>query len=152
MQSGKDYRHGGVDSQQCQPREQTMWAAQYLRFGLIGVAMLGAGSVPAGESPLPADAGQQREKRLRMSSEERSASREQMQEFKHNMTPQEQARMGETRSGGRTRVENPPGEGARQLSQDGSLQGGGYGQGYESRRGEVSGVGGGRGMGSGRGR
>ncbi len=129
-----------------------MWAAQYFRFSLIGVAMLGAGSVLAGEWPLPVDAGQQREQMPRMSPEEHSASREQMQERMRNLTPQEQALMRETRSGGRTRVENPPDEGARQRSQDGSLQGGGYGQGYESRRGDAGGVGGGRGMSGGRGR
>ena len=129
-----------------------MWAAQYFRFSLFGVAMLGAGSVPAGELPLPADAGQQREKVSRNNPEERGTSREQKQETMRNLTPQEQALMRETRSGGRTRVENPPGEGARQRSRDGSLQGGGYGQGYESRRGDAGGAGGGRGMSGGRGR
>jgi len=129
-----------------------MWAARYLSFSFIGVAMLGAGGAPAGELPLPADAGQQGEKMARMSPEERSTSREPMQERMRNMTPQEQALMRETRSDGRARVENPSDEGARQRSQDGSLQGGGYGQGYESRRGDASGVGGGRGMSGGRGR
>lgn len=119
-----------------------MKAAQYLRFTVIGIAMLGAGSVLADDLPLPADPAQQREKMRGMSPEDRTAYREQMQERMRNMTPEEQQLMRETRSDGRARLENQPGEGAR--SRDGSGQGGGYGQGYESRRGGGMG-GGGRG-------
>src|SRR3989304_9430304 len=109
-----------------------MKAARYLRFGVIGVAMLGAGSVLADDPPLPTDPAQ---------------GREQMQERVRNMTPEEQKLMRETRSDGRARMENQPGEGARQRSRDGSAQAGGYGQGYESRRGDASGSGGGGGGG-----
>ncbi len=100
-----------------------MKAAQYLKAGVIGIALLGAGSVLAEDLPLPSDPAQQREKM-------------------RSMTPEEQKLMRETRSDGRDRMENQQAEGTRQRSRDGSGQGG-YGQGYESRRG--SGQGGGRG-------
>lgn len=131
-----------------------MNAARYLRFTVIGAAMLGAGSVLADDLPLPADPAQQREKMRSMSPEDRTATREQMQERVRNMTPEEQKLMRETRSDARTPMENQQGEGTRQRSRDGSAQGSGYGQGYESRRGDGSGSsgGGGRGMSGGRGR
>ncbi|OFZ97813.1 MAG: hypothetical protein A3H35_21635 [Betaproteobacteria bacterium RIFCSPLOWO2_02_FULL_62_17] len=110
-----------------------MKAAPYLRFSVIGVVMLGAGSVLADELPLPGNPAQQREKMRSMSAEDRSVSREQMQERLRNMTPQEQKRMRETRT-------------------EGSAKGGGYGQGYESRRGEDNVSGGGRSISGGRGR
>lgn len=119
-----------------------MKAAQYFRFTVIGIAILGAGSVLADAQPLPTDSAQQREKMRSMSPEDRSAYRDQMQESVRNMTPEEQKLMRETRSDGRARLENQQGEGAR--SRDGSGQGRGYGQGYESRRGGGMG-GGGRG-------
>lgn len=117
-----------------------MRAAQYLKVGVIGIALIGAGAVLAEDLPLPTDPSQQREK-----------MREQMQERVRNMTPEEQKLMRETRSDGRDRMANQQTEGTRQRNRDGSGQGGGYGQGYESRRGDGSGGGGGRGMG-GRGR
>lgn len=126
-----------------QPQEKMMKAAQYLGFTVIGIAMLGAGSVLADDLPLPTDPAQQREKMRSLGSEERTAYREQMQERMRNMTPEEQKLMRETRSDGRARLENQQGEGMRQRSRDGSGKGG-YGQGYESRRGGGMG-GGGRG-------
>ena len=129
-----------------------MKAAQYLKVGVIGIALLGAGSVLAEDLPVPTDPAQQREKMRGMSSEERTAQRdqmrEQMQERMRNMTPEEQQLMRETRSDGRDRMANQQAEGTRQRSRDGAGQSGGYGQGYESRRGDGSG-GGGRGMGGG---
>jgi uncharacterized membrane protein YgcG len=137
-----------------QAQEKMMKAAQYFKAGVIGIALLGAGSVLAEDLPLPADPAQQREKMRGMSSEDRTAyreqNREQMQERVRSMTPEEQKLMRETRSDGRNRVENQQADGTRQRSRDGSGQGGGYGQGYESRRGDGSGSGGGgRGMGGG---
>lgn len=132
-----------------------MKAAQYLKAGVIGIALLGAGSVLAEDLPLPTDPAQQREKMRGMSSEDRTAYRDQMQERVRSMTPEEQKLMRETRSDGRNRMENQQADGARQRSRDGSGQGGGYGQGYESRRGDGSGGGGGGGRsmgGGGRGR
>jgi len=131
-----------------------MKAAQYLKAGVIGIALLGAGSVLAEDLPLPTDPAQQREKMRGMSAEDRTAQREQMreqmQERVRSMTPEEQKLMRETRSDGRDRMANQQAEGTRQRSRDGSGQGGGYGQGYESRRGDGSGgIGGGRGMGGG---
>ncbi len=111
-----------------------MKTAQYFKAGVIGIALLGAGSVLAQDLPLPTDPAQQREK---------------MQERVRSMTPEEQKLMRETGFDGRARMENQQAEGARQRSRDGSGQGGGYGQGYESRRGDGSGGGGGRGMGGG---
>lgn len=125
-----------------QSQEKMMKAAQYFRFTVIGIAMLGAGSALADDLPLLTDPAQQREKMRSMSPEDRTAYREQMQESLRNMTPEEQKLLRETRSDGRARMENQPGQGARQRSQDGSGQGGGYGQGYESRQG--GGMGGGR--------
>ena len=121
-----------------------MKAAQYLRFAAIGMFMLGAGSVLADDVPLPTDPAQQREKMRSMSTEDRSAYRDQMQERMRNMTPEEQKLMRETNSDGRSRLANQQGDGARQRNRDGGTQSGGYGQGYESRRGGGTG-GGGRG-------
>ena len=134
-----------------QPEEKMMKAAQYFKASVFGIAILGAGSVLAEDLPLPADPAQQRETMRSMSPEDRTAYREQMQERVRNMTPEEQKLMRETSADGRARVENRQGEGTRQRSRDGSRQGGGYGQGYESRRGDGSGSGGGggRGMGGG---
>ncbi len=137
-----------------QAQEKMMKAAQYFKAGVIGIALLGAGSVLAEDLPLPVDPAQQREKMRGMSSEDRTAyreqNREQMQERVRSMTPEEQKLMRETRSDGRNRMENQQADGTRQRSRDGSGQGGGYGQGYESRRGDGSGSeGGGRGMGGG---
>ena len=121
-----------------------MKAAQYLRFAAIGMFMLGAGSVLADDVPLPTDPAQQREKMRSMSTEDRSAYRDQMQERMRNMTPEEQKLMRDTRSDGRARLEGGQSEGTQKRSRDGGAQGGGYGQGYESRRGGAMG-GGGRG-------
>jgi hypothetical protein len=129
-------------------QEKMMKAAQYLKAGVIGIALFGAGSVLAEDFPVPTDLAQQREKARGMSSEDRAAYRDQKQERVRSMTPEEQKLMRETSSDGRTRIANQQAEGTRQRSRDGSGQGG-YGQGYESRRG--SGQGGGMG-GGGRGR
>ncbi len=45
-------------------------ATQYLRFTVIGIAKLGAGSVLADDLPLPTDPAQQREKMRAMSTED----------------------------------------------------------------------------------
>lgn len=130
-----------------------MKAAQYFKAGVIGIALLGAGSVLAEDLPLPTDPAQQREQMRSMSLEDRTAYRDQMQERVRSMTPEEQKLMRETRSDGRERMASQQAEGTRQRSRDGSGQGGGYGKGYESRQGDGSGSGGGgRGMGGGRGR
>lgn len=134
-----------------------MKAAQYLSLSVIGIAMLGAGSALADELPLPTDPAQQREKMRGMSPEDRTAYREQMQERMRKLTPEEQKLMRETRADGRTRKENQQsgqGGGTRPRSRDGSAAGGGYGQGYESRRGDAGNSGGvgGRGMSGVRGR
>lgn len=130
-----------------------MKASQYFKAGVIGIALLGAGSVLAEDLSLPTDPAQQRERMRSMSAEDRTAqreqNREQMQERVRNMTSEEQKLMRETRSDGRERMANQQAEGTRQRSRDGSGQGGGYGQGYESRRGDGGGGGGGRGMGGG---
>jgi hypothetical protein len=133
-----------------QPQENMMKAAQYFKAGVIGIALLGAGSALAEDLALPADPVQQREKMRSMSPEDRTAYRDQMQERMRSMTPEEQRLMRETRADGRDRMANQQAEGTRQRSRDGSGQGG-YGQGYESRRGDGSGSGGGggRGMGGG---
>ncbi len=126
-----------------------MQAAQYLRLTVIGVAMLNAGSVMAEDLPLPTDPVQQRENVRSMSSDDRTAYREQMQERMRSMTPEEQKLMRETSVDGRARMENrqsAQGDGMRR----GGREGGGYGQGYESRQGQGAGGGGGRGMGGGR--
>ena len=121
-----------------------MKAGQYLGFAVAGMLMLGTGSVLADDFPLPPDLAQQREKMRSMSAEDRSAYRDQMQERVRNMTPEEQKLMRETRSDGRARLEGGQTEGTPKRSRDGGAQGGGYGQGYESRRGGALG-GGGRG-------
>lgn len=133
-----------------------MKAAQYLRFTVVGVALLGAGGVMADDLPLPTDPAQQREKMRSMSSEDRTAYREQMQTQVRNMTPQEQQLMRDTSSDGRANMNIQSGDGTGQRSRDGSGQGGQYGKGYESRQGAGSSTGtgtggGGRGMGRGRG-
>jgi len=110
-----------------------MNAAQYLRFTVIGVAILGAGGVLADDLPLPTDPAQQRERMRSMSPEDRTATREQMQERVRNMTAEEQKLMRETRSDARTPMENQQGEGTRQRSRDGS--GGGGGRGMSGGRG-----------------
>ena len=115
-----------------------MKPSQVFRLTAIGVAMLGAGSVLAEDLSSPTDPAQQREKMHGMSSEERTAQRdqmrEQMQERMRNMTPEEQQLMRETRSDGRDRMENQQAEGTRQRSRDGKGQG----------RGKGGGMGGGR--------
>ena len=45
-----------------QAQEEMMKAAQYFKAGVIGIGLLGAGSVLAEDLPLPADPAQQREK------------------------------------------------------------------------------------------
>lgn len=125
-----------------------MKAAQYLQAGLIGIALFGAGSVLAEDPPSPMDLAQQREKVRAMSPEDRTAYREQMQERVRSMTPEEQKLMRETGYDGRARIANQQADGTRQRSRDGSGQGG-YGQGYESRRGGGQGGGMGGGMGGG---
>lgn len=126
-----------------------MQATQYLRLTVISVAMLGAGLALAEEMPLPTEPAQQRENIRGMSTDDRTAYREQMQERMRNMTPEEQKLMRETSANGRARMEN------RQSAQGDGMRGGGreggrYGQGYESRQGNGTGGGGGRGMGGGR--
>ncbi|MDP2809207.1 MAG: hypothetical protein Q8O34_03575 [Rhodocyclaceae bacterium] len=125
-----------------------MNASQVFRLTAMGIALLGAGSVLAEDLPLPTDPAQQREKMRNMSSEDRTAYREQMQERMRNMTPEEQKLMRETRSDGRERVENSQADGTRQRSRDGSGQGRGQGGGMSGGKG--GGMGGG--MGGGRGR
>lgn len=126
-----------------------MQATQYLRLTVISVAMLGAGLALAEEMPLPTEPAQQRENIRGMSTDDRTAYREQMQERMRSMTPEEQKLMRETSADGRARMEN------RQSAQGDGMRGGGreggrYGQGYESRQGNGSGGGAGRGMGGGR--
>ncbi len=111
-----------------------MKALQLIGLAAIGIAMLGAGSVLADDLPLPADPAQQRENMRSMSSEERTAYREQLQERMRNMTPEEQKLMRETSSDRRAQMESKQ-----------STQGSGM------RRGSGGG-GGGRGMGGGRNR
>ncbi len=126
-----------------------MQATQFLRLTVIGGAMLGAGIALAEEMPLPTEPAQQRQNMRGMSSDDRTAYREQMQERMRNMTPEEQKLMRETSVNGRTRMENrqsAQGDGMRR----GGREGGGYGQGYESRQGTGTAGGGGRGMGGGR--
>lgn len=110
-----------------------MKAARVFSFTLIGIGMLGAGSVLADDLPLPADPVQQREQMRGMSAEDRTAQREQtrdqMQERLRSMTPEEQKLMRDTRADGRARMENAAGEETRQRSRDGSMQGRGQGGG-----------------------
>lgn len=112
-----------------------MKTSQHFRSAVIGIAMLGAGATLAQEAPPVADPAQ------------RSAHREQMQERVRSMTAEEQRLMRETSVDGRARLES------RQVAQGEGMRGGGreggYGQGYESRRG--NGGGGGRSGGGGRG-
>jgi uncharacterized membrane protein YgcG len=132
-----------------QPQEKIMKAARVFGFTLIGLGMLGAGSVLADDLPLPADPVQQREQMRGMSAEDRTAQREQtrdqMQERMRSMTPEEQKLMRDTRAEGRARVESSANEETRQRSRDGSGQGRGQGGG------KGGGMGGGMG-GGGRGR
>jgi len=128
-----------------QPQEKIMKAARVLSFTLIGIGMLGAGSVLADDLPLPVDPVQQREQMRGMSAEDRTAYRDQMQERMRSMTPEEQKLMRDTRAEGRARVESSVDEGTRQRSRDGSGQGRGQGGG------KGGGMGGGMG-GGGRGR
>ena len=123
-----------------QPQEKIMKAARVFRFTLIGIGMLGAGTVLADDLPLPADPAQQREQMRGMSAEDRTAYRDQMQERMRSMTPEEQKLMRDSSADGRARMENS------QRGQDTGLRGG-YGRGYESRQG-----GSGRGVGGGRNR
>lgn len=115
-----------------------MKAAPYFKLTVLGIALLGAGSVMADDLPLPTDPAQQRE---------------QMQERYRNMTPEEQQLMRQTSSDGRANMKQGQGDATQQRSRDGSGKGGGYGQGYESRRGSGagSGQGGKHGMGGSRG-
>lgn len=110
-----------------------MKAARVFSFTLIGIGMLGAGSVLADDLPLPADPAQQREQMRGMSAEDRAAQREQMrdqmQERLRSMTPEEQKLMRDTSADGRARMENAAGEETRQRSRDGSMQGRGQGGG-----------------------
>jgi hypothetical protein len=112
-----------------QPQEKIMKAAQVFSFTLIGIGMLGAGSVLADDLPLPADPVQQREQMRGMSAEDRTAYRDQMQERMRSMTPEEQKLMRDTRADGRARVESSANEETRQRSRDGSGQGRGQGGG-----------------------
>lgn len=115
-----------------------MKASQVLGLTAIGIAMLGAGSVLAEDLPSPTDPAQQREKMQGMSSEERTAQREQMreqmQERMRNMTPEEQQLMRETGSDGRDRMESQQAEGTRQRSRDGNGRGCGKGGGMGGGR------------------
>lgn len=110
-----------------------MKASQYFRLTVAGVAMLGAGATPAQEPPPVADPAQG------------AAYREQMRERVRTMTPEEQRLMRETSVDGRARFENRQAAQGEDMGRGGRE--GGYGQGYESRRGSG---GGGRGSGGGR--
>lgn len=85
-----------------------MTALSIIRSTAIGIAMLGAGSVLAGELPLPTDA---------------MTPREQLQERMHNMTPEEQRLMRETSSDRRAQMEN------KQSTQGSGMRRGGGGGG-----------------------
>lgn len=85
-----------------------MNATRFIGLSAIGIAMLGTGSVLAGELPLPADA---------------TTSREQMQERMRTMTPEEQRLMRETSSDRRIQMES------KQTSQDRGMRRGGGGGG-----------------------
>ncbi|KAF0166213.1 MAG: hypothetical protein FD157_832 [Rhodocyclaceae bacterium] len=106
-----------------------MKASRYSGLAMLGIALLGAGTTPAEESPSVVDPVQQREQ-----------IREQFLERMRSMTPEEQKLMRDSSADGRARMENS------QRGQDAGMHGG-YGRGYESRQG-----GSGRGMGGGRNR
>lgn len=101
-----------------------MKAFQLIGLIALGIAMLGAGNVLADDLPLPADPAPQREQVRSMSSEERTAYREQMQERMRNMTPEEQKLMRETSSDRRAQM-----EGKQSTRGDGMRRGGGGGMG-----------------------
>lgn len=101
-----------------------MKAFQVIGLTALGIAMLGAGNVLADDLPLPADPALQRDQVRSMSSEERTAYREQMQERMRTMTPEEQRLMRETGSDRRAQMESK-----QSTRSEGMRRGGGGGRG-----------------------